>query len=473
MAIAYYGVRLSPNWVETPEGYVIFKNAVIGRSGFQTYKGRELDKQELADQGITVDDDQDVNLYRDPSEVFSDKTIASFLGKSVTDGHPEELIDLDSVKRHEQGQLINVRAGSEALESGDLPLLSDLIVKSKNLIDKIKAGLRELSCGYNYHVLKDGSVIKQVDIIGNHVAIVENARAGREAVIVDSVTPAGDILMTIPILDRILSSNRKSKLANWAKDAKPEEVADIVDQIVGEIEKNSHHSVATDSTPAKDVKDAKDDAKDAASDRKRFHDAVDRLLEHGETQEKTMDADIEELGNLFKKWSSEEKKESSHTTDSDTDDDDDGEDEAEDEAADDSDADDEEEKEKEAKDEEAGDAFVIEPSDRPVSVGPGTDELRKARRQGARDALKLLKPIVAKSGNKKLIAAFDTALKSVQGKSTGKTSGGYGKFAHASNNRGREAQDSVDNGPSKQVKFMQDAEKLYRDIFVTGNQKRS
>src|SRR5215469_6948797 len=98
MALAYYGVRLSDNWVETPEGFVIFKNAVIGRTGFQTYKGYELDADELKEQGISVADEDDVQLYRDENEVFAPATIASFVGKSVTDGHPSELLSLENVK---------------------------------------------------------------------------------------------------------------------------------------------------------------------------------------------------------------------------------------------------------------------------------------------------------------------------------------------------------------------------------------
>ena len=64
MAIAYYGVKLSDNWIETPEGYVIFKNAVIGRTGFQKYKGSELNQEELQQQGVTVGPDEEVELFR-------------------------------------------------------------------------------------------------------------------------------------------------------------------------------------------------------------------------------------------------------------------------------------------------------------------------------------------------------------------------------------------------------------------------
>src|SRR5215469_5210012 len=141
MPIAYYGVKLSDNWVETPEGYIIFKNAVIGRTGYQTYKGREIDTDELREQGITVGDEDDVQLFRSPEEVFSPKTIASFECKSVTDGHPSELLSIENVKDHELGQVFNVRQGKEALDSGDYPLLADLVVKSRNLIEKIKGGL--------------------------------------------------------------------------------------------------------------------------------------------------------------------------------------------------------------------------------------------------------------------------------------------------------------------------------------------
>lgn len=209
MALAYYGVKLSDNWIETPEGYVIFKNAVIGRTGFQKYKGNELDQTELQQQGISIGPNEEIELYRSPEEVFSPRTIASFETKSITDGHPDQLITLDTVKQHEEGQVTNVRKGSEPLDSGDLPMLADLVVKSRILIEKIKAGLRELSCGYNYHVLKQGDLFLQVDIIGNHVAIVNVGRAGPEASIKDSITEKGIFNMSA-FLDQILGRTSKN-----------------------------------------------------------------------------------------------------------------------------------------------------------------------------------------------------------------------------------------------------------------------
>jgi hypothetical protein len=456
MPIAYYGVSLSPNWVETPEEYVIFKNAVIGRTGFQAYKGRELDPDELKAQDIVVDDEDDVNLYRDPDEVFSPKTIASFEGKSVTDGHPSELLNVDTVKNHEQGQVLNVRRGTEPLESGDLPLLADLIVKSKPLIDKIKAGLRELSCGYNYHVLKDGELIRQVDIIGNHVAIVESGRAGHEAAIGDSKEPALTERVTMSVLavfDRMITRSRKAQIAAWAKDAKPDEVAEMLDTMSTELEKKTPTMVDEVKAAAKDEekppeKKEEPESKDASDARKRFHDALDRMLDGAEEAAASKDADAEELSNLVKKWGKSG-----------------------------SDAEDEEEEKKEGEGEDEGNdegsdtagALTIEPSDRPEKPGAGVDaaDAREIRKQAVRNFVRLLKPIIADSRDKKLIAVFDTASKMALGKSTGKTSGGYGSVAVAANKRSRAAQDSLEASEvnKQNLKRIADAEKQYKDRF--------
>lgn len=457
MALAYYGVKLSPNWVETPEGFIVFKNAVIGRTGFQTYKGYELDKDELTQQGIVVADDDDVQLYRDEADVFAPATLASFVGKSVTDGHPSELLSLENVKDHEEGQVYNVRRGSEPLESGDFPMLADLMIKSGPLIEKIKDGLRELSCGYNYHVRKDGKLIKQVGIIGNHVAVVENARAGREAVIVDSIP----VLPTperwnpkVNILDRVLNSNRKAKLVTWAKDAKPEEVADIIDTLTTELDSRpevvTRVRVAHDVTPANDKENP---------DRKKWHDALDRYFDGTDEEEENRSNEVKAIGKMIK----------GSAKDSAVD-----EEEEEEKKGEDS-ADDEEEEESEGEDEEADDegeagALTIEPSDRPQSLGPGTDELRDARNRGARDMLKLLKPMIAKSGNKKLIAAYDQAARKLQGKSQGKTGDGYARFAEASVKRGKDAQDSVDNSDKlkKTLEQIDAWQKPYQERFNKG-----
>jgi hypothetical protein len=264
--------------------------------------------------------------------------------------------------------------------------------------------------------------------------------------------------MAIPILavfDTMLNKNRKTKIAAWVKDAKPEEVAEMLDTITAELEKKA--PVMVDETKAQPLPPAGgSDAKDSASDRKRFHDALDRVLDGKEAEEAAEDADVEELGGLFKKKAS-----GSDVAADEEEGEDEGEDEEEEE---------EKEKKEEGKDNLGAGALTIEPADRPDPLGPGTDakdEMREARKQAVRNVLKLLKPIVAESRDKKLIRAFDTAAKMATGKSVASTSGGYGKFVAAANKRGKEAQDSIDSSEisKRNLKRIADAEALYKARF--------
>lgn len=451
MGLAYYGVKLSDNWIETPEGYVIFKNAVIGRTGFQKYKIGELAEDERELQKIVGDLNSEIELFRSPEEVFSPKTIASFETKSITDGHPDKLLTLDTVKEHECGQITNVRAGLEPLESGDLPLLADLVVKSRNLIDKIKAGLRELSCGYNYHVLRQGDLLLQVDIIGNHVAIVNVGRAGPEASIKDSLeTSTGKRGFNMSVfLDRLLNRPTKDRIATWAKDAKPEEIVAAMDALVEEVEKkdskgaDGHTEKDCKVTDCAECKKANDEkaAKDAKGmDRKKFHDALDRMLDGKEEEMNAADADMEELKAMFGGKGKDGKDETVA-----------GEQNGE------------EMPEKPIKDESL-EALTIEPGDRPESSGAGTDSA--AYKAGAIAVLKALKPTVAASKNKAAIGAFDTAAKIIFGGTVSK--GGYGAVATAAGTIGSAALDQKNalDAETKAIKSAEDAYKARRNQRV-------
>lgn len=410
MAIGYYGVKLSSNWIETPEGYLVFKNAVIARTGFQIYKGSELPEDELKAISLEVHPNDNVDLYRDSEEVFSKKTIDSFQGKSITDGHPDNLLDIDTVEEHELGQVLNVRKGDEALPNGDWPLLADLIVKSKSLIEKIKAGLRELSCGYNYHLAKTGDVVCMVDIVGNHVAVVESGRAGKHAKIQDSAPIKEMEIFSMSKLNKII---RGLGFQKWAADAKPEDIATALDEMSAVDEKE--HAKGCDCKDCKPGKDEKMEATDAkGNDRKKFHDALDRMLDSKDDEQNAMDEDMESLKSLFKGTAAEDEEKDAD----------------EEEKTEASDEDEDEESEAEDSDIDHTEGKVIAPEDRPEKDTPrATDSA--AYRAGMSTALKALKPFVAKSKDARLKGAFDTATKLAK-TATVKSNASYAKFARAS-----------------------------------------
>jgi hypothetical protein len=457
--LAYYGVKLSDNWIETPEGYVVFKNAVIARTGFQKYKLKEIDEGERQSQKILGDPEEEVELLRTPEEVFNPRTIASFETKSVTDGHPDQLLNVDTVREHEKGQIANVRRGAEALESGDFPLLADLIVKDRFLIEKIKAGLRELSCGYNYHVLRQGDSLLQVDIVGNHVAIVNAGRAGPEASIQDSLEPTSTgngVFDMSKFIDGLLGrTTRKTQIQSWAATAKPEDVATAMDAMAEELEKKKEGADARDESMHKagcnnnDCKGCKDEkpANDAkAVDRKRFHDALDRMLDGKEEEMNAQDADMESLKAMFTGGEGGK-----------------GEDET---VAGEQTGDEMPEDGGIESGKDAIEALTIEPGDRPESTGTGTDSaaLLKARKEGANAAFKAMKPFIAATKNKTTIGAFDTAVKTVNGGLTaGGTAGkgGYGAVQKAAASTGKDALDQKAKNEAASKKFQTEVVDAY------------
>ncbi len=177
--IAYHGYTISPNQMETGEGFLICRNVPIARTGEQEYLGREI--------GLTgADADRLVRVRRPPEEVFADTALASFEGKPVTDDHPPDLIGPDDVAVYEKGHAQNVRQGSGEWEGY---VLADLHIHDRTLIEAIQGGKREISCGYACEYVRgaDGTY-SQKDIIGNHIAVVERGRAGKRAAILDHDT---------------------------------------------------------------------------------------------------------------------------------------------------------------------------------------------------------------------------------------------------------------------------------------------
>lgn len=175
--IAYYGTKISPNQLETGEGFLICKNVPIARVGDMEYMASELGLK--GDRVITV--------HRSPEDVFSPAALASFEGKPVTSDHPPALVTPEDVTMYERGHAQNVRRGTG--EFADY-VLADLHIHDAELIREIREGKREISCGYECeYVDNEDGTFSQKKIIGNHIAIVDAGRAGHKAAILDKKMP--------------------------------------------------------------------------------------------------------------------------------------------------------------------------------------------------------------------------------------------------------------------------------------------
>ena len=214
--LAYYGTRISDHRTRTPEGFLICHDVPLSRTGWYEYARQEIG---LEGEGM-------VNVYRSPEEVFDPLAIASFEGKTITDGHPSQFpVAPDNEGAYHKGHVQNVRAGV-----GDFSdcTIGDLFVKDAVLINKIDNGLREVSCGYDCEwVPRDDGSYEQRKIRGNHIAVVENGRAGDRIAIRDKapeqIKQRGETMAFD--VKKIFGIGFKE----WAKDAEPEAVANAIE----------------------------------------------------------------------------------------------------------------------------------------------------------------------------------------------------------------------------------------------------
>jgi hypothetical protein len=78
----YVTQKIGPKQSMTPEGFLLCEEVPIARTGLMIY-GPDETPIEAGPDGI-------VKIFREAVDVFSSKTIASALGKSIVDDHPEE-----------------------------------------------------------------------------------------------------------------------------------------------------------------------------------------------------------------------------------------------------------------------------------------------------------------------------------------------------------------------------------------------
>ena len=172
MANSYYGSRISDNIAKTPEGFLVCHNVPVARVGTQEYLGNEVGKPSR----------DIVTVYRRPEEVFKKSAIDSFEGKPVTNDHPPELVEGGNAMAYLKGVCKNVHRGTG---NDSDKVVADLVIYDPVLISLIENGKREISAGYTCSYADYNGELEQVDIVGNHVAVVDKGRAGNSVAIRD------------------------------------------------------------------------------------------------------------------------------------------------------------------------------------------------------------------------------------------------------------------------------------------------
>lgn len=196
----------------TGDGYLVC-DARIARTGIQIYAGREVGKPEM----------DKVRVYRPAEEVFHQDALASFAHKPVTIDHPSEAVSASNWKKYAVGLTGDIIAKDGGFVRVPMTLMDGAA------IDTVKAGKRELSCGYTCDLkweagkTADGEEYDaiQTNIRGNHLAIVGAGRAGSGCRIGDD-------------------NNGKPTMQKITLDGITVEVSDTAAQVIAKVQQQLH-----------------------------------------------------------------------------------------------------------------------------------------------------------------------------------------------------------------------------------------
>lgn len=159
---------------ELPNGRIVANVRVARGGNVQDYLGREMGKPEMAI----------VRVYRPEDEVFRVDSMQTFPHAIVTLDHPSGSADF---KRDAVGWL-----GGEVMRDGEFVSVP-MTVAARHAVDAVKGGKKETSTGYATDIVWETGTspkgeaydAKMTNIIVDHVAIVQNGRAGSDCRIGD------------------------------------------------------------------------------------------------------------------------------------------------------------------------------------------------------------------------------------------------------------------------------------------------
>jgi hypothetical protein len=163
-----------PKYTEDENGYITIPKNPISKSGVFQYLGSSISPE--------LDPNKVYNVYRPEKELNNPDTIESF---RLTPWIPEHVMLGDG---YTPAEMVGVQGVTgETVDFSDGVLYSKLKLFGDDLKKLIKAGLKELSCGFRCSwEIKSGTHkgehydAIQTNIRGNHLASVENARMGND-----------------------------------------------------------------------------------------------------------------------------------------------------------------------------------------------------------------------------------------------------------------------------------------------------
>lgn len=152
--------------------------------------------------------------YRPRAEVFDAASMRTFSMVPVTDDHPPEMLTSRNAKKYAVGAV-----GEQVRADGD-KIAAPIMVYDEDTIRKMQNGKVAVSCGYQCDLVHEPGTAPdgqrydaiQTNIRGNHVAIVDYARAGKDVRVRMDADRYGGQDVAYSRIDDELSSKERGNL---------------------------------------------------------------------------------------------------------------------------------------------------------------------------------------------------------------------------------------------------------------------
>jgi uncharacterized protein len=242
-------LKLGPNREMTKEGFTLFRNVSVSRTGEQIYGPDE-------GTGIEPGPDGLIHITRTPEEVFRQETLDSGNGKSLVILHPEEDVSPANWRELTHGVMFNMRRGTGDQRDESV---CDLMVYTPEAVREIDLNLREVSLGYDadYFQTAPGRG-DQRNFYINHVALVPAGRCGASCAVRDHAHQPGDCEMKNRwqrVLDALHTKDEK-KIEEAVEAARDEESEEQKQKAKDEAEAKEKEIQAKDEEFKKEVRDS-------------------------------------------------------------------------------------------------------------------------------------------------------------------------------------------------------------------------
>lgn len=236
----------------------------ITKECVRPYLGKNIDP----DGTMGLEPDKVYNVYRPWSELSKAEALQTFNGKPFRNEHEmvgttEGITSTDETRVG--GSIYNARPA----EDGSHTIVADLTIFSKEIQDLIESGKKELSLGYFCDYRKESGTFDgqaydfvQCDIEGNHIALVDRGRMGRDVRVFDKAITFDS--MEIPEMKNKAKDTEKSvadEVSELLKGASDEQMNEIKELLTKDKKGCDEDKPKDDDKKSEDEEQPKDDDK--------------------------------------------------------------------------------------------------------------------------------------------------------------------------------------------------------------------